>query len=212
MTDRPLLPRLRDGNHLATLDMWRRRSHGVEAVIDLPTHQINQHWARTLVRHMDRIDPGRQFEHFQRQVLRRAGTGRAEADFAGILFAQLNHILDRARGLLFIADKQIGRDANQHQRREIALDVIANVRQQRRPDRMAVDVRHQQGSAVRRLFGHVVGSDHAGGTGLVFHHDRNVPHRGELLAYHPRENIGTAARRKADDDAYRPCRQGLRPQ
>jgi hypothetical protein len=143
------------------------------------------------------------------QVLGRAGARRAEADLARIGAAQRHQVLHRPGRLVLVADQQVGRDADQHDRREVAVGVVVHLRKQRRGDRMAVDVRHHQRRAVGRLLGGVVGGDHAGGAGPVLHDDLRLPHLAELLADHAGQDVGAAAGRKADHDANRPARQGL---
>ena len=134
MTLGALLAGLRHGNRLAAFDMRRGSGHGVKAVVDLPPNQVGQHRARALIRHMESINFGGQFEHFQRQVLRRSVAGRAKADLAGVLAAQFHHVLDSARRLLSVADQQVRRDADQHDRGEVIFNAAGHLRRQRRGD------------------------------------------------------------------------------
>ncbi len=113
-------------------------------------------------------------------------------------------------GCAGFADQQVRRHADQHDRHEIALGVVAQLRLQARRERMAVDVRHQQHAAVARLGRDIVGREHAGDAGLGLDDDLLVPHHAELLADDAGQRIGAAAGRKADDDAHRAVRPGLR--
>ncbi|MNN52502.1 hypothetical protein D3C81_1672050 [compost metagenome] len=69
---------------------------------------------------------------------------------------------------------------------------------------MAVDMRHQQRGAVRRLLGHIGGGDRAGRAGLVFHKHAGIPHDPELLPDHARQHVSAATGGKTHHDAHRP--------
>ena len=64
--------------------------------------------------------------------------------------------------------------------------------------------------AVRRALGHRVDAHVAGGAGPVLDHERLAKLLGERLRDEPRKDIDRAAGRKADDDAHRAVRVGLR--
>ena len=49
---RALRARLRDGEHFAAFHMRRHGGHGVERILNLAAHQIDQQWAAALVRHV----------------------------------------------------------------------------------------------------------------------------------------------------------------
>ena len=211
MALRPLEAGLGDGDRLAALHVWRGRGHGVEAVVDLAADQVRQHRAGTLVRDMQRLHVGLQLEHFERQMLGRACPRGTEADVAGIGAALLDDAFDGARDLLVVPDQQVGRDADQADRRKVLVGVVIHLREQRRRDRVAVDVRHDQRVAVARLVRHVVSSDHACGARPVLDQHRGFPHLAELLADDAREDVSAAARGKPDDDADRSARKALGP-
>ncbi len=203
---------LSNGDRLATLDVGRGRGHGLEAVVDLAAKQIIDRRAGAFVRHMQCVDAGAQLEHLQRQVLGRAAACRGKTDLAGLRLAQSNQVLHGFGRLGFVADQQVGRDADQGDGHKVALDHISELGHQAGRQRMAVDVRHEQGVAVAGLLGHIVGCDHARGAGLVFNQHGNVPHHRELLPDHTRQRIRATAGRKADHDADRAAGQVLRPE
>ena len=68
---------------------------------------------------------------------------------------------------------------------------------------MRVGVAHQQGVTVSRRLGDKVGGDGAGGAGAVLDQHRVAPDLGEALRNHPRDDVGAAAWREADQDANR---------
>ena len=111
-----------------------------------------------------------------------------------------------------VGDQQVGRDADQHDRHEVALDVVAQLRLQARRQAVAVDVRHQQRRAVARLLRLVFGGEHAGDAGPGLDDDLLVPHRRQLGGDDAGQRVGAAAGRKADDDPHRRVRPFLRQQ
>ena len=63
---------------------------------------------------------------------------------------------------------------------------------------------HHHGLTVgRRFVDRLLGND-AGALRVVFDHERLAEPLGEFLAQHPADDVGTAARGRADDDAHRP--------
>ncbi|MCY1211081.1 hypothetical protein D9M72_227880 [compost metagenome] len=194
--------RLRHGEHAAVLHVRGGGGHGLEAVLDLPAHQVGQQRAAALVRHVQRIDAALQLEHLQRQVLGRARAGGAEAHGAGRSLAGGDDVF-HAEGLLArVGDEQVGRDAHEHDRHEVAFDAVAQLGLQAGCERVAVDVGHEQGAAVAGLLRHVVGREHAGDAGLVLDDDLLAPHRRELLRDHACQRVGAAAGWKAHHDAH----------
>jgi hypothetical protein len=187
----------------------RRRGHGLEAVHDLAAHQVGEERAAALVRHVQRVDAGLQLEHLEREVLRRSLPGRAEGDLAGLGLAAGDDVGNGERLLRRVGDQQVGRDADQHDRNEVLLDAVAQLRLQAGRQAVAVDVRHQQRRAVARLLRGVLGGEHAGDAGLGLDDDLLVPHLRQLGGDDAGERIGAAAGGKADDDADRAVRPFL---
>ena len=126
------------------------------------------------------------------------------------LFEAIDREFGRARRFVGVGDQQVGRDADQHDGHEVALDAVVQLGLQAGRERVTVDVCHQQRAAVARLLGDVVGRQHAGHAGLVLDDDLLVPHLRELDRQHARQRIGAAAGREADDDADRAARPDLR--
>ena len=61
----------------------------------------------------------------------------------------------------------------------------------------------QQGVAIGRGLGHIVGTNHAARTGPVFHDDLLAQTFSQLLRHRTRDDVGVTARRKTGDDAQR---------
>jgi hypothetical protein len=69
----------------------------------------------------------------------------------------------------------------------------------------------QQGVAIRGRFGDRFGSDVAAGAGAVLNDELLAEAIGQPLTHQARLDVGSPAGGKADDDAHRPRRIGLRP-
>ena len=111
---------------------------------------------------------------------------------------QLRHGLDRH----VVGRHQHQRnDAQQSDRREIGVDVVAELLQRRIDGERRRD--RQQRVAIGWLAAQVLGGDDSVGARLVIHHDRLTQLGAKGCAQHACGGVGRAARRKAHDDLDR---------
>ena len=151
----------------------------------------------------DVAEAGLLADHLEAQVIDAAHAARSEMQHAGLALGQrheLAKILHRQLGRHDYGHRRIGDGAD---RREIALHVDGEVLVEQRvgDDDAAVDVAERV--AVRRALGDGFQPDAAVGAGTIVDHERLPKYRLNGLREVPRHQVGAAARRKADDDAYR---------
>ena len=142
-------------------------------------------------------------QHLATQVMRAADAGGAEADLARL----------RARGRQKRPEircrqrrprHQEERAAlEQHDRREIALDVVGQLLLQRHVHRERSEVAHAEGVAVGRRLCHGVGADHATRARAVLDHHRLAERLRELGADLARAQVAEAAGRIGHDPSQR---------
>ena len=146
------------------------------------------------------------FEQFGAEMLRRADAGMGIGELAWLRPGerhQLRHALDREFGW---DGEHVGRDEHLRDRRKI-LDRIERqfVIQARIDDQRRVAA-HQQRGAIGGCLGDALGGDVAAGAGNVLDHERRAPDFRKPVGQNPRGKIGRGARRKPDQDFYRPVR------
>ena len=184
-------------------DGLQRRDHRLHMAAD----QIGDRPGCALVRHVDDIHAGLELEELHRQMLRAAAAGRRVVQLARLLLNQgdeLAHVLRRHLRIDVDAERA---DGEQRDRREV-LDRIERRRLERR-----VGGEGRRGEkkrvAIRRRLGRRLGTDVAGGAGLVVGDDRGFPAPGELRAEHARQDVGAGAGRIRHDHVHRPAGVGL---
>ena len=166
--------------------------------------------ARAAIGDVLQVDAGHRLEQLAGDVLHRAAAGRGHVDLARIGLGvgdELRNGVDRERGM-HLHHVRHADDAGD--RRHVADEVEIELLVERRVD--GVRGRdEQQRVAVGRRAHHRLGRDVAAGARPALDHERLPEPLGQPLADEPGEDVGRAAGRKADDDAHRPGRPGLRP-
>jgi hypothetical protein len=103
-----------------------------------------------------------------------------------------------------------GNGGNARHRRDVADEVEAEVRVERRIDGVCRDRQHQR-VAVGRRPDDELGADIAGGARPVLDDERLFEPFRQPLRHQPRDDVGRAAGDDGDDQTHRPRRIGLRP-
>ena len=120
-----------------------------------------------------------------------------------ILARELQQLLQILRRHRRIHGDDVRRARPEDHRHEIGERVIAGVRIQRRVHGVS-NAGDEQHVAVGRGALHLLGGDVAASAGLVLHDHRLAERLGELRRHQARDEVGGAARRKADHDVHRP--------
>ena len=140
---------------------------------------------------------------------RRAGTGRAEGQLAGIGLGVGDQLGGVARRHRRIGHHDVGRRRDQRDRAQFARHLegsalparlTACLAARKRKDRSGRG--HQQGVAVGGGTDHLARADQAGGAGPIVGDDGLAPQRLQMRRQHAAEHVGRAAGRERHDDAH----------
>lgn len=153
---------------------------------------------------------GHRPELFAAQVKDRTDTRRAERIFAGVGFQQRDQALHVGRRNGRIDNEQCRRHAHAPDRREIADRVVGHVFVQAGIDGVGRHRRHQNGVAVGRRLGDVIGADVAARPRTVLDDELLMQHFAHLRTHDAADNVGRTTGREWDDHAHRVRRIILR--
>ena len=149
--------------------------------------------------------------HVDAGLLRQIGHGhvrgaavaaRAVVDLAGMglgIGNERGQVLDRQRG---VDHQHVGHARHPGNGREALDRVVGQLGVQAGRDGQRAHMAHQQRIAVARGLGHAVGANAAARARDVLGNDRLAPGGGQLMAYRAAQNVGRAAGRERDDQAY----------
>src|SRR5262245_58818085 len=139
-----------------------------------------------------------------------SGAGRCHGDLARIGFGVSDEFGDRLGRNRWVYHHDEGGADHPRDRREIADEVVAELVIERRIDRgRRSDL--EKCVAIGRRTHDRLGSDFAAATRPVLDDEWLAEPLSEPLAHQARDDVTWAAGSKADDDAHRPRRIGLRP-
>ena len=157
---------------------------------------------------MRKLHAGAIGEELDREVVERAGAGRAVGDGSRGLLADLDQLGQRAGGEARMHDDHVGRGRDQADRIEVLARVVAEVLQQARrgPDRRAGG--HQDGVAVGRALGDRARRDRAAGAAAIVDDDLLAERLAHLVGDAARRGAGAAAGRERNDERDRARRIG----
>ncbi len=175
----------------------------VDAQRDLAAYHVGDRLARALVRDVDELDACGRHQHFARQVLGAAGSGRGETERARLRLGEGDELLNVPGGHARIRHDDQGRDGDQGDRSEIAFGVVADFAEQVLVHSDFRWCRHQEHGAIGGGSGHRLGAYHAARAGAIVHDHRLAPSVGEPLADCARDDVGAAAGRVGHDDPDR---------
>ena len=158
---------------------------------------------------MRHVDAGHELEQFAGHMRRRADAGRRHVDLARIGLGIGDELRDRFGRKRRHHDHDVGIAADAGDRRDVADEIVIQLVVERRIDRVGKR-RQQQRLPVGRRLDHRLGGDTAAAADPVLDDERLAEPIGQPLRHQARQNVGRAAGAKADQQAHRPRRIGLR--
>ncbi|MDH6592987.1 hypothetical protein M2165_002876 [Variovorax sp. TBS-050B] len=187
---------------LAGLDLAHGRRGAVEHHVDLAADDVDVRLRTALVGHVDRLHAGGEVEGFAAHVLGAADARRGVLEAAGLRGHGRDEVLHRPVGRAGGDHEHVGHHGHEADGLEVLQRVVLELEDVRRHGLCRVGGQ-QQRAAVGRGAGREFARDGVGSAGPVLHGHRLLERGGELVRQHPRQDVGAAARRGADEDAYR---------
>ena len=184
----------------------RRRPH--ERDLNLSAREIGQRRRTPAIGDVRHVDAHFDLEQLAGDMRRRPVARRRHAELARIglgICDKLGKGFRRKRGV----DAQDDRFLDKHRDRRAVTDEIQAI-VQRSADDACRGERQEQRVAVRGRAQDHLGRDDAARAGAILDDDGLAKSLGQPIADQPREDVGCAARRSADDDANRPVRIAFR--
>ena len=181
-----------------------------EEDLHLPAEQIGQRGRHAAIGHVHHVDAGHHLEQFGGDVGDPADAARTVGELARIRLGigdELGNRLGRNRWM-YHHDKGTADEARD--RRDVADEIEIELVVKRRIDRVRRTDQEQR-VAVRRRAHDRLGGDVAAGARPVLDDEWLAEPLRQPLTDQAREDVVRAAGGKADDDAHRPRRIGLRP-
>ena len=132
------------------LDGAARHRDRIEADLDVAADQVGGQRVRALVGDRHQLDLGGAREHLRREMIERAGAGRAVLERLAHLLDVGDQLRDVLHRHVLVGEHQAWRHRDQADRREILAHVVAGVLVHARPGREGRRVGEQDGVAVRR--------------------------------------------------------------
>ena len=196
--------------HLALLDQRDRGRQRGEIDRDVPADQVGQRRRRTLVGNVGQLHARHRGEQFGAEMDAAADARGRIIQLAGIALGERDQLGDRFRrnGGVHQHDQRAGRD--QADRREILARVVADIRIERRIDRVRAGAAEAERVAVGRGLRDLARRDRAARAALVLDHDLLAERLAHLLGDDARHHVVAAAGRIRDDQRDRPRRIVLR--
>ena len=194
----------------AGLDVLDRLRHRTENHLDLAADQVGGRGRAAPIGDVDQVHPGHHLEELAGNVLRGAGAGRPVVDLARVGLGIGDEFGDRLGGDRRMHHDDVGQPRGADNRRDVPNEVETEIAVERGIDRVrGHDL--QQRVAIGGRSGDRLGPDVAAGAGAVLDDELLAEAIRQPLTHQPRLDVGGSAGGKADDDAHRPGRIGLRP-
>jgi hypothetical protein len=152
---------------------------------------------------MQDIDPGRLLEELSREMDQRTRARRRERELPGFRFRERDQLFHRGDAKArwdYEHDRAV---ADFRDRREIAAEIVAELRVVRLRNSRTADGSHEQRIAVGRAFRGDVRADRRAAARPVLDHDRLTDTCTQLLADRASDDIYAAAGRKRYDEPDR---------
>ena len=177
------------------------RRHVVEDHLHLTAEHIGNRQCRAAIRHMLHLHAGHHHEHLTRQMHRGAVAGRRHVHLAGIGFHISDKFGDSLGRHILRHRHHVGGAVESRDRRDILNEVERQLRIERGVDVIG-RVHQQDRVAIRLSLGDRVRADVVARARLVLNDELLACALRQPLSNQPRQNVGRATCRIADDELH----------
>ena len=199
-----LLRRDRQRLDVAGLHLAQRSEHGIAFIVDLTRQHGIQHRGRAGKRNHRRLDADRRVEKQTTDIGYRAEPGMPDIELVRVGFRVSNKFLKVIGGKILADDQQFRIFGRQSNRLEVLLRIVAEIRIERRRQRIGAKVTGQDRVSVGRRAGGAERSGGATGTHDILHHEFLAEMAAEDVSDDSAGDIGRAAGGKRNDNRDRP--------